>query len=56
MLGGHLLKILLAQSGQRTFQRDGLLFGFASSSPEELRAGVKALALALGKERPELRA
>jgi GntR family transcriptional regulator / MocR family aminotransferase len=40
----------------RSLQRDGLLFGFASASPEELRAGVKTLALALREKRPELRA
>ncbi|GHO80111.1 GntR family transcriptional regulator [Ktedonobacter sp. SOSP1-85] len=45
--GLHLLP--LSQPSQRPFQRDGLLFGFASASPEELRAGVKTLALALGK-------
>jgi GntR family transcriptional regulator/MocR family aminotransferase len=40
----------------RSLQRDGLLFGFASTSPEELRAEVKTLALALREKRPELRA
>lgn len=45
----------LSQSSLRPVQRDGLLFGFASASPEELRTGVKTLALALGKKRAELR-
>jgi GntR family transcriptional regulator/MocR family aminotransferase len=31
----------------RSLQRDGLLLGFASASPQELRAGVQTLALAL---------
>jgi GntR family transcriptional regulator/MocR family aminotransferase len=52
--GLHILPI--SQSSLRPLQRDGLLFGFASASPEELRAGIKTLALALAKKRPELRA
>lgn len=53
----HGLYILpLSQSSQSPFQHDGLLFGFASASPEELRAGVKTLAQVLGKKRSELRA
>ena len=32
---------------QRPIQRDGLVLGFANSSPQELRAGVHTLALAL---------
>jgi GntR family transcriptional regulator/MocR family aminotransferase len=44
----------ISQFSARPLQRDGLLFGFASSSPDELRAGVKTLALALGKKRAEL--
>jgi GntR family transcriptional regulator / MocR family aminotransferase len=44
----HGLHILpLSQSSLRPLQYDGLLFGFASASPEELRAGVKTLALAI---------
>jgi len=31
----------------RSLQRDGLLLGFASASPQELRAGAQTLALAL---------
>lgn len=50
--GLHILPI--SQSSLRPPQRGGLLFGFGSASPEELRAGVKTLALALGKKRPEL--
>jgi GntR family transcriptional regulator/MocR family aminotransferase len=46
----------LSQFSLRPLQRDGLLFGFASASPDELRAGVKTLALALGKKPPEHRA
>ncbi|GCE10322.1 hypothetical protein KTT_01810 [Tengunoibacter tsumagoiensis] len=41
-------------SQSRPSQRDGLLFGFASATPKELRAGVKTLAKALRKKRPEL--
>ena len=37
----------IAQSNLRPLQRDGLLFGFATASPEESRKGVKTLALAL---------
>ncbi|HEV2663019.1 MAG TPA: PLP-dependent aminotransferase family protein, partial [Ktedonobacteraceae bacterium] len=44
----------ISQGSLRPLQRDGLLFGFASASPEELHAGVKTLALALRKKRPEL--
>ena len=44
----HGLHILpLSPSSLRPLQYDGLLFGFASASPEELRAGVKTLALAV---------
>jgi GntR family transcriptional regulator / MocR family aminotransferase len=43
--GLHLLPI--SQFSLRSLPRDGLLLGFASASPEELRAGVKTLALAL---------
>jgi GntR family transcriptional regulator/MocR family aminotransferase len=53
----HGLHILpLSPSSQSPLQHDGLLFGFASASPEELRAGVKTLAQVLGKKRSELRA
>ena len=44
----------ISQFSSQPLQRDGLLFGFASSSPDELRAGVKTLAMALGKKRTEL--
>jgi GntR family transcriptional regulator / MocR family aminotransferase len=37
----------IAQSNLRPLKRDGLQFGFATASPQELRAGVKTLALAL---------
>lgn len=37
----------ISQFAQRLLQRDGLVLGFASASPRELRAGVHALALAL---------
>lgn len=37
----------ISQSSLRPLQRDGLMLGFASASPEELRAGVQTLALAL---------
>jgi GntR family transcriptional regulator/MocR family aminotransferase len=43
--GLHILPI--SQFSLRLLQRDGLLFGFASATPEELRAGVQTLALAL---------
>ncbi len=43
--GLHMLPI--SQFSQRSLQRDGLLLGFASASPQELRAGVQTLALAL---------
>ncbi len=43
--GLHILPI--SQSSLRPLQREGLLLGFASASPEELRAGVQTLALAL---------
>ena len=43
--GLHILPI--SQSSPRSLQRDGLMLGFASASPEELRAGVKTLTLAL---------
>ena len=43
--GLHILPI--SQFSQRTLQRDGLVLGFASASPQDLRAGVKKLALAL---------
>ena len=43
--GLYLLPI--SQFSQRTLQRDGLVLGFASASPQELRAGVHTLALAL---------
>jgi GntR family transcriptional regulator / MocR family aminotransferase len=42
--GLHILPI--SQFSQRTLPRDGLLLGFASASPQELRAGVQTLALA----------
>src|SRR5260221_12364190 len=37
----------ISRFSRRPFQRDGLVLGFASSSPQELRAGVHTLALAL---------
>jgi GntR family transcriptional regulator/MocR family aminotransferase len=37
----------LSRFSLQPLQRDGLLFGFANASPDELRAGVKTLALAL---------
>lgn len=37
----------ISQYSLRPLQRDGLMLGFASASPEELRAGVETLALAL---------
>src|SRR6266849_9055907 len=43
--GLHILPI--SQFSLRSLQRDGLLLGFASASPQELRAGVHTLALAL---------
>jgi GntR family transcriptional regulator/MocR family aminotransferase len=43
--GLHILPI--SQFSLRSLQRDGLLLGFASASPQELRAGVQTLALAL---------
>ena len=43
--GLHMLPI--TQFSLRSLQRDGLLLGFASASPQELRAGVQTLALAL---------
>jgi GntR family transcriptional regulator/MocR family aminotransferase len=43
--GLHLLPI--SHFSLRPLQRDGVLLGFASASPEELRAGVQMLALAL---------
>jgi GntR family transcriptional regulator/MocR family aminotransferase len=43
--GLHILPI--SQFSLRPLQRDGLLLGFASASPQELRAGVQTLALAL---------
>jgi GntR family transcriptional regulator/MocR family aminotransferase len=43
--GLHIL--LISQFSLRSLQRDGLLLGFASVSPQELRAGVQTLALAL---------
>ena len=42
--GLHILP--LSHFSQRTLQRDGLVLGFANSSPQELRAGVHTLALA----------
>jgi GntR family transcriptional regulator/MocR family aminotransferase len=43
--GLHMLPI--SQFSLRSLQRDGLVLGFASASPQELRAGVQTLALAL---------
>ena len=43
--GLHMLPI--SQFSLRPLQRDGLLLGFASTSPQELRAGVHTLASAL---------
>jgi GntR family transcriptional regulator/MocR family aminotransferase len=43
--GLHLLSI--SEFSLRSLPRDGLLLGFASASPQELRAGVRTLALAL---------
>jgi GntR family transcriptional regulator/MocR family aminotransferase len=37
----------VSQFSLRSLQRDGLLLGFVSTSPQELRAGVQTLALAL---------
>src|SRR5260370_41735727 len=42
--GLHMLPI--SQFSLRSLQRDGLLLGFASASPQELRAGEHTLALA----------
>lgn len=48
LAAAHSLHILpISQFSLRPLPRDGLLFGFASASPEELRAGVKTLAIAL---------
>lgn len=48
LAAAHGLYILpISQFNLRLLQRDGLLLGFASASPEELRAGVKTLAIAL---------
>jgi GntR family transcriptional regulator/MocR family aminotransferase len=43
--GLHILPISAFSS--RPIQRDGLVLGFANSSPQELRAGVRTLALSL---------
>jgi GntR family transcriptional regulator/MocR family aminotransferase len=43
--GLHILPI--SHFSLRSLQRDGLVLGFASASPQELRAGVQMLALAL---------
>ncbi|MGH2493523.1 MAG: PLP-dependent aminotransferase family protein [Ktedonobacteraceae bacterium] len=43
--GLHMLPI--SQFSLRSLPRDGLVLGFASASPQELRAGVQTLALAL---------
>ena len=43
--GLHMLPI--SHFSLRSLQRDGLLLGFASASPQELRAGAQTLALAL---------
>ena len=43
--GLHILPI--SQFSLQSLQRDGLVLGFASASPQELRAGVHTLALAL---------
>lgn len=43
--GLHILPI--SQFSLRSLQRDGLVLGFASASPQELRAGTQTLALAL---------
>jgi GntR family transcriptional regulator/MocR family aminotransferase len=43
--GLHMLPI--SHFSLRSLQRDGLLLGFASAPPQELRAGVQMLALAL---------
>jgi GntR family transcriptional regulator/MocR family aminotransferase len=43
--GLHILPI--SHFSLRPLQRDGLVLGFASASPQELRAGVHMLALAL---------
>jgi GntR family transcriptional regulator / MocR family aminotransferase len=47
MAGQGLRFLRISQSSQRRPERDGLLLGFASGSPEELRAGVRVLARAL---------
>ena len=43
--GLHILPI--SHFSQRPLQRDGLVLGFANSSPQELRAGAHTLAFAL---------
>src|SRR6266700_1781704 len=43
--GLHILPI--SHFSPRSLQRDGLVLGFASASPQELRAGVQMLSLAL---------
>ena len=43
--GLHILPI--SQFSLRSLQRDGLVLGFASATPQELRAGIQTLALAL---------
>ncbi|HZR44522.1 MAG TPA: PLP-dependent aminotransferase family protein [Ktedonobacteraceae bacterium] len=43
--GLHILPV--SYFSQRVLQRDGLVLGFANSSPQELQAGVHTLALAL---------
>jgi GntR family transcriptional regulator/MocR family aminotransferase len=45
----HGLQIpLLSRFSLRPLQRDGLMLGFAGANPDELRAGVRTLARALG--------
>ena len=43
----ELYLVLISQSCQKPFPREGLMLGFANNTPEELRAGVKKLALAI---------
>ncbi|WP_269822547.1 hypothetical protein [Dictyobacter vulcani] len=38
---------VVTQHNQHTQQRDGLVLGFATTTPQELQAGVKMLARAL---------
>lgn len=46
----------IAPSRSRSLQREGLVFGFASATPQELREGVKTLAQVLRKKGTKLQA